>query len=217
LQILDTMVTDLTFAVLPIDDFTGERPLGKIKIYFNHIKYESATNSSGYYLFLNLQDALLDSGNVLTFESVEQYYQEKSIIFSKDDITTNNLVFQINLVPSGSYPFTNDKTLIKGTIMTEISTNGEVLLKPIVGANVELGARNLNGNSDDNGVFVFYFKNLREEDIIVEDKKNFINMGGTNIFDLLITSQNYNPIQIANCKAEMYKTTVISTQLLEEI
>jgi len=207
----------MTFAVLPIDDFTGECPLGKIKIYFNHIKYESATNSSGYYLFLNLQDALLDSGNILKLESVEQYYQEKSITFSKDDITTNNLVFQINLGPSGSYPFGKDKTLIKGTIMTEISTNGEVLLKPIVGANVELGARNLNANSDDNGVFVFYFKNLREEDIIVEDKKNFINMGGTNIFDLLITSQNYNPIQVTNCKAEMYKTTVISTQLLEEI
>jgi hypothetical protein len=160
---------------------------------------------------------LLDNGNVLIVESVEQYYQNKSIIFSKDDITTNKLVFQINLIPSGSYPFGSNTTLIKGTIMTEISINGEVSLKPIVGANVELGARNLNVSSDDNGVFVFYFNNLREEDIVVEDEKNFINMGGTNIFDLLITSQDHNPLQVANCKAEMYKTTVIKTQLLEEI
>src|SRR5262249_31936621 len=104
----------------------------------------------------------------------------------------------------------------KGTVMTEVSTNGGISLKPLMGASVELGARNMNASSDENGVFVFYFKNIREDDIINEDEKNFINMGGTSIFDLVITLEGYTPVQVSNCKAELYRTTIITVQPLEE-
>ena len=217
MEILDSIITNLTFAVLPVDDFTGKNPLGKIRVYINELNYESIFNRSGYHLFLDIQDKLLDNGNMFIIKSVEQYYQEKSKIFSKDDITTNNLVFQENLIPSVYYPFSHNETLIKGTIMTEISTNGETSLKPLLGANVKLGARNLETITNDKGGFVFYFKNLREDDIVVEDEKKFIKLGGTHIFDLLITSTGYSPLIVPNCKAEMYKTTVIRSEPLEKI
>lgn len=217
MEIIDSIITNLTFAVLPVDDFTGKNPLGKIRVYINELNYEGIINKSGYHLFLDLQDKLLENGNIFIIKSVEQYYQEKSKIFSKDDITTNNRVFQENLIPSVSYPFSHNETLIKGTIMTEISTNDETFLKPIYGANVKLRANNLEAITDNKGGFVFYFKNLREDDIVVEDEKKFIKMGTTHIFDLLITSTGYNPLTVSNCKAEMYKTTVIRTEPLEKI
>jgi hypothetical protein len=216
LQIIDSIITNLTFAVFPVDDFTGEKPLGKIRVYLNGIKYEGVLNRSGYHLFLNLQDSILDDGNVLTIKSVQQYYQEKTKIFSKDEISANNLVFKVDLIPSASYPFAHNETLIKGTIMAETS-NGLTSLKTIFGAKVELRARNLEAFSDVTGAFIFYFKNLKEEDIKEVDEKKFINMGGTNIFDLLITAHGYQPLEIPDCKAEIYKNTVVSVEPLEEV
>ena len=205
----------MTFAVLPVDDFTGKKPLGKIRVYINELKYEGIVNKSGYHLFLDLQYKLLDNGNIFIIKSLEQYYQEKSKVFSKNDISTNNLVFQENLIPSVSYPFTHNETLIRGTVMTEIITNGQTSSKPIFGAKVELRARNLEAITDKKGSFVFYFNYLREEDLVVEDEKKFIKMNGSNIFDLLITSQGYIPLEVSGCKAEMFRTTIIRTESLE--
>jgi hypothetical protein len=105
LEIIDNIITNLTFAVFPIDDFTGTKPLGKIRVYISEIEYEGIINHSGYYLFLNLQDKLLDNDNIFIIQSLEQYYQDKSVVFSKDDISTKGLVFQENLIPSVFYPF----------------------------------------------------------------------------------------------------------------
>lgn len=217
MEIHESLQTDLTCAVLLVDDFTGKTPLGRLKVAINkEIGRYGIANRSGYYLFLNLKDRLLDSSeNTISVESQENYYQGKVIFFSKAEIA-NNPVVTINLFPSTSYPFSSNETLVRGTVMTEATLDGNTFLKPVSGAKVEIPARNLQFITGHSGDFIFCFSNLRKEDVVVADgQKRFIKMGSSTSFDLAITCKGFKSLNQPNCRAQAYTTTVIHTSPLE--
>jgi hypothetical protein len=215
MEILESIRSDLTLAALPIDDLTGKMPLGKLRVIVKELGYDGILNKSGYYIFLDSNDKLLDI-NTLTVESKEKYYREASVLVSKDSLE-NNLVVRVDLFPSASYPFASNETLVRGTIVTITTIDGKQVSRPVPRAKVEIQARNLTYMTGDNGDFVFYFKGLREEDVVDEDHKKFIRMGTSTTFDLSITCEGYEFVNQPDCKAEVYKTTVIHTPPLEAL
>jgi hypothetical protein len=208
-------ITDMTFAVLPEDDFTGEAPIGKLNVSIKEIDYAPVINRSGYYLFLNLEDKLPDNNTLIVESDSRKYYHDQQISLLKADIT-NHSVVRVVLLPTSAYPFPSGTTLVRGIIVTEVMQGGNTIEKPVSGAKVEIKQRGLVCLTGDKGDFVFYFKDLRVEDILIEDQKKFIKMGMGTEFDLSVTCEGYKFFEESGHKAEAYTTTVVNATLEPE-
>jgi hypothetical protein len=214
------VIRHLTLAVLPTDDFVSRRPIGKIKVFIKELEdYVPITSKSGYYLFLDIHDRLEDHYTV-TIESEEKYYLKKSItireIKEQQDLQKNPGI-ELQLIPSASYPFGEGITLGRGTIMTEEIEDGNVVAirKPVSGALVQLVDRDLSYITENSGDFVFYFKDLREDDVVPENARKFIRMGNNTETDLIVTCQGFNDFRQSGCKFELNKTSVFPVVLLK--
>jgi hypothetical protein len=71
----DKIFTDLSIALWLIDDYTGEEPVGPIKVIIKKSKIKGFKNLSGYYIFTDLAD-----GNYTVDIESDFYFNEESII-----------------------------------------------------------------------------------------------------------------------------------------
>ena len=94
--------------------------------------------------------------------------------------------------------------------------NSKPLRKPVLGAEVELKDRDLTYTTEKNGDFLFYFKDLKEEDIIEKDEKKFIRMGNDTETDLIVTCPGFIDFKKSGCEFEVGKTAVFTVILLKE-
>ncbi len=150
--------TGLSFAVRPIDEYTGKQPSGRIKIMIEEEKNISAIrNPSGYYLFTNLS-----AGDYTLNINAEFYFTEK-ITINTSSLDPKNPVVEVVLKPGASYPFPENATLIRGVVRNTV---------PVVNAGITVTGKAIKTLTDAKGEFVLFFRGIKKEDISIEIKKD---------------------------------------------
>jgi hypothetical protein len=215
--------SNLSFAVLPVDDFTGERPLEKVSISIKELGIEGTLNSGGYHLFFDLNNntkytvlVKSDSKNYLDVEEIVDLAQlRQNPNFKK------NPVVPIILYSSPSYPFSVGVTLIRGTVETLVDPNNIFGTEkiPVLDATVKITKLNLAYKTNKNGEYIFYFTKLRTDNIVEETlpgtgKKKYIKMtDNSSLFTLKVEHANYKLFEKASNKAEVGEITMINADL----
>lgn len=216
--------SNLSFAVLPIDDFTGDRPIDLITISIKEPYHEAIVNNSGYYLFPDLDESAKYTVNI---ESDSEIYivSETTIDLAtlrKDPNFQNNPIVSITLLPNTSYPFQFGTTLVRGMVQAAVLTSPSVKdeNKPVEGAQVKIVERNLTYLTNKRGEYIFYFKDLTETDIIQQQgplpevgTKNFIKMNGSSQFTLIVDHPDYIRYEQNNYKVQEGQQEVINISL----
>ena len=155
------ITTTLSLAVSLQDDYTGDRPIGGVKVFLEGRDLKSVKNPSGYYLFLDL------AGSEYQVRVETDYYFSEKTTVKLPELDPLNPVVQVKLKPEPSYPFSPGTTLIRGMVYGSDQN-------PAAGAKVEVPGKNVNNITTEKGEFVLYFKGLSEEDIIKEGNKRFV-------------------------------------------
>lgn len=154
----DVKTTNLSLAILLIDDFTRREPIGRINVELKDEDIEAIKNLSGYYLFTDLT-----GGNyTISIESDVYFSEEKEVNIPHPD--PKNPVVEIILKPVPAYPFPENATLVRGLVS---NTN------PVVNADVKVLGKTIETKTDERGEFVLYFKGINKtESIAIEIKKD---------------------------------------------
>jgi hypothetical protein len=203
---LDTSnITNLSFAIFPIDDFTGKAAIGKVDIFLKRGLEEipAILNPSGYYLFLDISgdthEIIIKSDNYFEMSKTINLEEER-----RDDPSfAKHPVIPFALIPNSAYPFSSNTTLIRGTVKSDPSTtdgteepvsNADVKIDKKVGSTANSG-KNISCKTDTNGDFVLFFKHLSSEDVRVEKEngvtKSFIIFEGGFTFKLIVEHDDY--------------------------
>ncbi|MCK5057100.1 MAG: hypothetical protein KAT34_10620, partial [Candidatus Aminicenantes bacterium] len=100
----------LSMAVFLVDDYTGNQPIGGVKVFLEGQDLKSVKNPSGYYLFLDLP------GTKYRIRVISDHYFAETIPVKLSDLVTGQPVVDIRLKPKPSYPFPSGATLIRGMV-----------------------------------------------------------------------------------------------------
>lgn len=150
----DVRSLTLSFAVWVIDDYTKEKPAGRIRMEIKETGKKASQNLSGYYFFTGL-----DVGKYTLSIKPELYFPEEITVdmsaFSdpKKPVVEINGKTEVALKPSPGYPFPASATLVRGQIE---SSSG----KPVAGLRVGVNGKEIENLTDGRGEFVLYFKNI---------------------------------------------------------
>lgn len=152
----DVTVTSLSLAVLPVDEYTQERPLGTVAVAIRERHEKPALNLSGYYLFNGLQNG------TYTVSVKSDYYfdEEQPVLVPRPDPKAPSITITLKLKPA--YPFPSHATLVRGVVKNTL---------PVVGAEVSVVGKPNLSRTDEGGEFVLWFKGIKEESITIEIKK----------------------------------------------
>lgn len=151
----DTRSLKLSFAVWVIDEYTGQKPSGKIRVEIKETGKKASQNFSGYYFFTDLH---AEGSYTLSIKS-ELYFPEEITVDMSAFSDPKKPVIEINgkpeiaLKPNPGYPFSGNATLLRGQIE---SSSG----KPVAGLRVGVDGKNIENLTDSRGEFVLYFKNI---------------------------------------------------------
>jgi phosphatidate phosphatase APP1 len=155
-RIVDVMTSNLTFAVLLIDDYTQEGPVGRVEVKLQEGGPKVVKNLSGYHLFTDL------AHGVYTVSVESDYYSTVEEAVDTSLLDAKNPVVQIVLKPNSRYPFPAGSTLLRGMV-----SNGS----PIAGADVSVTGKTITTNTDERGEFVLHFRGIKTETITVVIQK----------------------------------------------
>lgn len=215
-----TLVSSLSIAIFPKDDFTGKTPIGRLSVSIKELNYEAILNKSGYYIFLNLDHDEIKNYTVI-IDPKENYYNKQSIkvqtILDMQKLEEDKGA-EIPMIPNTSYPFPHNITLIRGIVIEEGFDGVNKPLKPISGARVEITQdSSLKYETGDKGDFVFYFKDLKPDRIQEQNTKRFIKFGSGIKFDLKVTCNNYKVFTKSGYTSEADNmTTIDRVELIPE-
>ena len=105
----DKHTIKLSLAVLAIDDYTKDRPIGEINISLKEdSKPKAIKNPSGYHLFLDLPN------DPYTIQIKSRFYFDEEVEVTLSSLDPIKPVKEVNLKPNPSYPFLPGTTLIRG-------------------------------------------------------------------------------------------------------
>jgi hypothetical protein len=156
----DVQITNLSLAVWLTDEYTEEKPVGRIKVMLNEVEREAFRNLSGYYCFLDVPH-----GNyMLSFES--EFYFPVAMPIAIPFPDPKNPVEEIVLEPHAGYPFPQNATLVRGVVS---SSTG-----PVVEADVTVVGKSIETRTDDNGEFALFCEGIKKENVTIRAHK-----GGT--------------------------------------
>jgi hypothetical protein len=193
--------TKLSLAILPYDEFTGEITARKLAVSIKGIKNKAILNNSGYYLFFDIENdinAADENGLMIVVDSEDFFPFEKPInlkeMMENDINFQRNPVVEVRLIPNAVYPFPPGTTLVRGLVLDLESK------KPIPDAEAHIEDRDLASTTDENGEFLFYFVDLKANDIMQKQvqgqgSKKFIRMGTNDMFKLIVKSEKYEDFQ----------------------
>lgn len=152
----DVTVTPLSLAVLPVDEYTQETPLGTVAVAIRERHEKPARNLSGYHLFNGLQNG------TYTVSVKSDYYfdEELSVPVPRPDPKAPSIT--ITLKPKPAYFFPSHATLVRGVVKNPL---------PVVGAEVSVVGKPNLSRTDEGGEFVLWFKGIKEENITIQIKK----------------------------------------------
>lgn len=155
------IVTRVSFALNLIDSFSLKRPIGDLELSIKGSEPKIVKNPSGFYLFLNMPH----NSYHVTVKS--QFYFDKEVLVEMSALDPKNPVKNVTLNPLPSYPFPPGTTLIRGMVY---DGGGN----PASGAEVKIAVKSMNAKTTEKGEFVFYFKNLTQNDIKKENGKRYL-------------------------------------------
>jgi hypothetical protein len=118
-RLLDSSILKtISFAVLLVDDFTGENPAPGISVWLKEPYREGILNNSGYYLFLDLDNSA--KYTIVVQSDLNPYSASETTIdlaiLRQDPNFQKNPVVSITLFLNTSYPFPLGTTTIKGIV-----------------------------------------------------------------------------------------------------
>jgi len=158
----DARSLNLSFAVWLIDDYTREKPIGRIQVEIKKINKSAFRNLSGYYCFTGLE-----AENYIVSIKPELYFRRNIRVDMSAFSDPNNPVVKVNgkpevsLKPNPGCPFPANATLVRGQIE---SSSG----KPVAGLRVRVKGKDIENFTDSRGEFVLYFKNVvKTEEVIL--------------------------------------------------
>lgn len=132
---LKESITKKVSAVInPIDDFTEERPIGKIKIVLEGLAVKPVKNPGGFYVFVKL----LPGSYRFTIESEYYIPSGGELIVPQSDETPH--IVEAKLIPAVSYPFSPDCTLVRGTVSDK---NGNAIGGALIRAGILPGSQRI--------------------------------------------------------------------------
>lgn len=165
-----------------IDDFTKDKPTGKIEVSIEGMNIKPVMNRSGYYIFFGLPEMELEF--VIKAEGFEE--KREKILIKKDSPTIKT----ISLIPLPAYSFPSGSTIIRGTVFEEGTANPiEVVMVTLT-----IFGRNKQMTTTGGGRFVIYLNELNENRI-TKKNGNYIVKDNTNTdFSLAFTKQGYSDV-----------------------
>lgn len=165
----DVRTLKLSFAIWLIDDYTKEKPIGRIRVELENKDKKVFRNLSGYYCFTGLE-----TGNYIVSIKSEFYFPEKITVDMPAFSDPNNPVVEVNgkpeiaLKPNPGYPFPTSATIVRGLIK---SGSG----KSIADLRVRVKGKDIENLTDSRGEFVLYFENIVKKEkvaLIINEETN---------------------------------------------
>lgn len=135
-----------------LDDFTGKMPAGAVSVSIENSSIKPVKNNYGYYTFTGL------TAGSYNFIIKNNYFASQKITLKLEN-NSPSVSRQVNLIPLPSYQFPEGSTVIKGTVVDNISK------APVAGAGINLKLKGVEKNtvSDEQGKFVIYLANVNEK------------------------------------------------------
>lgn len=164
--------SEASLAFRLIDDYTGESPAGKIELSLKDQvgrERKPVRSPGGYYIFCDLpQDsyAILVKGGKYYFDKIE-------------DVDSSELGIQklavknVSLIPSPSYSFLLNATLIRGCLL-------DSQRKGISKAVIRIKGKNEYFQTTEKGEFAIYFRGLKENEVEKVERKTLVKINGKN-------------------------------------
>jgi len=107
----ESITKKLSAVIIPIDDFSGDRPHGRVRVTIEGCAVKPVKTPGGFYVFVKLLPGsyrfMIESDYYLPFSG--------ELIVSQDNAERPPVV-DARLIPSVSYPFSSDCTLIRGSV-----------------------------------------------------------------------------------------------------
>ncbi len=157
----DVMTTNLSLAVWLTDEYTKEKPVGRVKVTLKEGERKAFKNLSGYYCFTDVPDGDYH----LRIESEFYFPIEKPVdvpFLDPANPDPKNPVDEIELKPHPGYPFPENATLVRGVV----SNTG-----PVVKADVKVVGKPIETITDEKGEFVLFCKGIKQENVTIEISK----------------------------------------------
>jgi hypothetical protein len=107
----DIITNKLSAVINPIDDFSGDRPLGRVHIALEGLSVKPVRNPGGFYVFVKLHPGVYR----FTIES-DYYLPCDGVLTISQSSDTKPHIVDIRLIPSVNYSFSPDCTLIRGAV-----------------------------------------------------------------------------------------------------
>ncbi len=144
----------LLFAFQPVDAFEpGKKVTGHCQVSINGGKVKPIKNRSGFYCVTD------NPPGEYSVTINNKYYCDKIVTIDTNELDPALPAFDVELEPNLLYAFSKGTTLLRGRVFDE---NNESM----VDATAEVQAISKSFVTDSLGRFVFYFKNLEEDDEI---------------------------------------------------
>jgi hypothetical protein len=153
----DVQITNLSMAVWLTDEYTCEKPIGRVKVMLKDLKREAFKNLSGYYCFIDVPE-----GNYTMSIETDSYFPI-GVLIKIPFHDPKNPVKEITLKPNPGYPFPQNATLVRGVVVSNTD--------PVVKANVKVIGKSIETMTDKNGEFLLFFKKIDEENVIIRISK----------------------------------------------
>ena len=189
----------ISFAVLPMDDFTGHTSNIKLRILVEKDGYlydnPLIVNNNGYYLFYDKvnsfdnNDSLNSINYTIRIAESDEYFPIEETFNIKDTKESNNKfetnpIIIITLLPKPSYQFPLNATLVRGTVKltntlkktSEIINTDSIDKKfsklNLLPSNIKitLKEKDIFTFTTKKGDFVFYFNRTRKKHIIEKEQ-----------------------------------------------
>lgn len=158
----DVISTSLSLTIWLTDDFTKQEPIGNIEVILKERNIRAAKSLKGYYLFTDLAD-----GNYTIGFNSDLYFP-KEISVNTSLLDPKSPVVEIVLIPRPAYPFPENATLLRGSVLSTYS----FAKGPLVSAEIEeAGKIREETMTDERGEFVLYFDGIENKDIVIRIKK----------------------------------------------
>lgn len=164
-KVLEEIKVTVSLAVRLIDDFSAEKPIGRLSVSLKDEEYKPVRTAPDRFVFLDLPKAPSDKYTVQV-ESEFYFYDNTS---QYNEVTLSSLdpldpSVELHLKPKPAYPYPAGTTLIRGIVVSQTSK------KPLADAVVEVVEQAVNKKvsgtlTTDTGDFALYFPPLKSEDV----------------------------------------------------
>lgn len=168
---LEKLETKLSIAVLLLDNYSGQTPIGNLNVSLKDKEEKPIKNLSSFYVFTDLPL------NTYHIQVKGDYYFDGDLTVDTNQLDNENPLV-ISLTPNNTYPFPADATLIRGMLWDsdDLQTRKVLVNSDVSGLCSAINLK-LNVKTNENGEFVFYFNPFNTQNKVVNNQVFTISAG----------------------------------------